>query len=464
MKPFLNQCFSIISTGLIALLFLQCKTVNPTVVLSDDPIQVVNRPNILLLFTDDLGYGDIGIQGATDLQTPNIDNIARQGMTFTQFYANSPVCSPSRASLLTGRYPDMVGVPGVIRQVADQNWGYLKEDAVTMPQLLQEAGYHTGMIGKWHLGYEQPNIPNDKGFQYFKGFLGDMMEDYWTHLRGDINWMRDQKEEINPEGHATDLFTDWAIDYLKMQTNSTQPFFLYLSYNAPHFPIQPPPKWLAKVQQRAPDLPEKRAKNVAFIEHLDFNVGRVMNALKEVGLADNTLVIFTSDNGGAVRFAQSNSPLRGSKQQMFEGGIRVPFYAVWKNKIVAGSTTENVGMLMDLLPTFCEVAQKKMTVEMDGISLLPTLLGQEQVTDNRSLFWVRREGWHYGGQAYYAARLNGYKILQNSAYEPFQFFKIDSDALEETPLDTENNETYKELRTALQQHIRKTGAIPWQKQ
>lgn len=420
-------------------------------------------PNILIIFTDDLGYGDLSIQGATDMRTPNIDNIAKQGMIFKQFYANSPVCSPSRASLLTGKYPDMVGVPGVVRQVEEKSWGYFDENAVTLPQMLNEAGYHTGMIGKWHLGYEKPNIPNSKGFQYFKGFLGDMMDDYWTHLRHGVNWMRENETEITPEGHATDIFTDWTIDYLKERQVKQRPFFLYLTYNAPHFPIQPPQEWLDKVQQREQNITEKRAKNVAFIEHLDFNIGRVMKALKETGLDDNTLVIFTSDNGGALRYAQSNSPLRGSKQQMYEGGIRVPFFASWKGKIAAGSTSDNVGMLMDLLPTFCKVAEKEVTHAIDGISLLPTLLGEEQVTDDRHLFWVRREGWDYGGQAYYAARYKGYKILQNSAYEPLEFFNIAEDELEKAPLNSEGSEVYRKLRMALQEHIKKSGAIPWQK-
>jgi arylsulfatase A-like enzyme len=420
-------------------------------------------PNILIIFTDDLGYGDLSIQGATDMRTPNIDNIAKKGMIFKQFYANSPVCSPSRASLLTGKYPNMVGMPGVVRQVEEKSWGYFDENAVTLPQMLNEVGYHTGMIGKWHLGYEKPNIPNSKGFQYFKGFLGDMMDDYWTHLRHGINWMRENEIEITPEGHATDIFTDWTIDYLKERQVKQQPFFLYLTYNAPHFPIQPPQEWLDKVQQREQNITEKRAKNVAFIEHLDFNIGRIMKALKETGLDDNTLVVFTSDNGGALRYAQSNSPLRGSKQQMYEGGIRVPFFASWKGKIAAGSTSDNVGMLMDLLPTFCKVAEKEVTHAIDGINLLPTLLGEEQVTDDRHLFWVRREGWDYGGQAYYAARYKGYKILQNSAYEPLEFFNIEEDELEKTPLNSEDSKVYRKLRMALQEHIKKSGAIPWQK-
>jgi len=421
-----------------------------------------HRPNILLILTDDLGYGDLSVQGASDLQTPNIDQIAQAGMTLTHFYANSPVCSPSRAALLTGKYPDLVGVPGVIRQVAQESWGHFHENAITLPQLLSEAGYHTGMVGKWHLGYEKPNIPTTKGFQYFKGFLGDMMDDYWTHLRGEQNWMRDQETAIKPEGHATEIFTDWAIEYLQERQEQEQPFFLYLAYNAPHFPIQPPAEWLSKVQQRAPDLESKRAQNVAFIEHLDFNIGKVMNALKETGLNDNTLVIFTSDNGGALRFAQSNHPLRGGKQQMFEGGIRVPFFAQWIGNIPAGSTSQNVGMLMDVLPTLCQVVDQPIQHDIDGISLLPTLLGQEQITDDRPLFWVRREGWHYGGQAYYAARYKGHKILQNSAYEPLQFFHIANDQQEKEPLESGDHAIYLELRAALQEHIRQSGAIPWQ--
>ena len=206
--------------------------------------------NILCILVDDLGYGDLSCQGATDMQTPNIDALSEQGITFTSFYANCPVCSPSRAALLSGKYPDMVGVPGVIRQNINNNWGYLNENAILLPEVLKENDYHSAIIGKWHLGLKTPNIPNEKGFDYFKGFLGDMMEDYWTHLRGGINWMRYNDEVIDPEGHATEMFTDWAIDYLLERKHDKQAFFLYLAYNAPHFPIQPPQEWYDKVRGR----------------------------------------------------------------------------------------------------------------------------------------------------------------------------------------------------------------------
>ena len=420
-----------------------------------------DAPNILCILVDDLGYGDLSCQGATDLQSPNIDALAANGMRFTNFYANSTVCSPSRAALLTGRYPDLVGVPGVIRQNPENNWGNLADDAVLIPSELNPAGYHTGIIGKWHLGLEEPDTPNDRGFTYFKGFLGDMMDDYWDHRRGGINWMRLNREEIDPKGHATDLFTDWTIDFLKERQGEDQPFFLYLAYNAPHFPIQPPQAWLDKVREREPNLTEKRAKNVAFVEHLDYSVGRVMEALKTTGLEENTLVVFVSDNGGALWYAQSNGPLRGGKQDMYEGGIRVPAIFYWKGKIAPGTTSDNTALLMDLFPTFCELAGRKPPENVDGISLVPTLTGQAQDTANRYLYWVRREGGDYGGQAYYAARFGDFKILQNTPFEPIQFFNIGQDELETTPLETDS-EAYRALRAQLKEHIRKAGGVPWQ--
>ena len=174
------------------------------------------RPNVLLILVDDLGYGDLACQGADDMRTPHIDRLAASGMTFTNFYANCPVCSPTRAALLTGRYQDLVGVPGVIRTHPGNNWGYLRHDAVLLPAAMAKAGYHTAMVGKWHLGLAAPNLPNDRGFAHFRGFLGDMMDDYYNHRRHGINYMRKNKTTIDPKGHATDLFSQWAVDYLKV--------------------------------------------------------------------------------------------------------------------------------------------------------------------------------------------------------------------------------------------------------
>ncbi len=421
-------------------------------------------PNIICILVDDLGYGDLSCQGATDLLTPNIDRLGEQGITFKNFYANCPVCSPSRASLLTGKYPDMVGVPGVIRQFEDNSWGYLDPEAVLLPEVLKKKGYQTAIIGKWHLGFEEPNIPNSRGFDYFKGFLGDMMDDYWTHLRGGVNWMRFNQEVINPKGHATDLFTDWTIEYMKERENDKQPFFLYLAYNAPHFPIQPPEEYLKKVVAREKSIDSKRAKNVAFIEHLDHSIGKIMKCLDETGLVENTLVVFTSDNGGSIPHAQSNGALRGGKQQMFEGGIKVPALAFWKGKIQPGSQTETMALLMDLFPSFCKIAGADLNHDVDGVDVSPTILGKPQITDNRFVFWVRREGGQkYNGQSYYAARYGPYKMLQNSAFEPYQYYNLKDDPMEQAPLDPEISSDFIRLRKELQGHIQKSGGVPWQK-
>ncbi len=424
--------------------------------------QPAQPANIICILVDDLGYGDLSCQGGTDIRTPYIDEIAEKGMTFSSFYANCTVCSPSRASLLTGKYPDLVGVPGVIRQNRSNNWGYLHEDAVTLPEVLKNKGYHTAIIGKWHLGLESPNIPNERGFDFFRGFLGDMMDDYWTHLRGGKNWMRYNDEIIQPQGHATDIFTDWSIEYLKNRNEDHQPFFLYLAYNAPHFPIQPPREYLDRVKVRESGISEKRARNVAFIEHLDYSIGKVVVYLEQSGLINNTLLVFTSDNGGSLPHAQSNGNLRGGKQDMYEGGIRVPAIVRWDQKIEAGTRTDNFAMLMDLFPTFCKVAEVNQSTDTDGISILPTLLGQRQITDDRVVFWMRREGHRYGGQAYYAARYKEFKILQNTPYEPIQYFQMVEDPYEKNPLDPKAFEIFDSIRFQLQEHIRQSGLVPWQ--
>ncbi len=421
------------------------------------------RPNILLMLVDDLGYGDLSSYGAPDLKTPHIDSLVAAGMRFDSFYANCPVCSPTRAALLTGRYPDMVGVPGVIRTHAADSWGYLKADALLLSELLGRAGYHTALVGKWHLGLESPNTPTERGFHHFHGFRGDMMDDYWNHRRHGINYMYLNDTKIDPAGHATDLFSQWAAEYITGRMGRAEPFFLYLAYNAPHTPIHPPPAWVEKVTEREPNLGEKRAKLVALIEHLDHGIGTVLQALKQSGQADNTLVVFTSDNGGLVRVGASNGPLRGGKQEMWEGGIREPFCAVWPKRIPAGSRNrDRVAMTMDVYPTICEAAGVTIDHVIDGRSFLPTLLGNDQPWPDRYLFWGRREGNRYGGRAYYAARYGDWKLLQNTPFEPMQLFNLKDDPREQQPL-PKNHPMYAQLFRELRLHIARAGAVPWEK-
>lgn len=423
------------------------------------------KPNVICILVDDLGYGDLSCYGARDIRTPHIDRLMNEGMRFTDFYANSTVSSPSRAALLTGCFPDRVGVPGVIRTHENDSWGYLLPDAVLLPQVLKSQGYHSAIIGKWHLGLETPNTPPERGFDYFKGFLGDMMDDYYTHLRWGNNYMRQGNKTIDPQGHATDLFTDWAIDYIRERSATNgQPFFLYLAYNAPHVPLHPPTEWLERVKKREPGISEKRGKLAALIEHLDDGVGRLMASLEQQEMLENTLVIFASDNGGQADAQASNGILRGAKGDMYEGGIRVCAGFYWKGTIPAGVVTSNFAMLSDIFPTVCDLTGADIPATLDGISIRPTLQGQQQITDDRTVHWMRREGnMRYGGMCYYATRYKDHKIVQNTPWEPVQLFHITEDVRETTPLETKGNKIYESLFKQQMEHIRLAGAIPWSK-
>ena len=334
------------------------------------------KPNFLLILTDDQGYGDVSAYGSPDVRTPNMDRIGAEGMLFTTMRTNCTVCSPSRAALLTGRYADRVGVPGVIRTQPGDSWGYFDPDVPTIADALKKAGYHTALIGKWHLGLESPNLPNERGFTHFHGFLGGMMDSYTTHKREGNNYMRHNMEVIEPQGHATELFSDWAVEYVNERANSQdQPFFLYLAYNAPHFPIEPPTEWLNKVKERMPKIDAKRAKAIAFVEHLDHGIGRVLAALEQTGMADNTVVVFTADNGGSLQHAQNNDPWRGGKQDHYEGGLRVPFMVRWPAHVKAGTRSDYAGLNFDLFPTFIELAGMEPSPALDAVSLAPLLGG-----------------------------------------------------------------------------------------
>ncbi|MCA9038819.1 MAG: sulfatase-like hydrolase/transferase [Planctomycetaceae bacterium] len=445
---------------------LRCLVINLTllILLPICSAADVSRPNILWIVADDLGYGDLGCYGATDMRTPALDQLAGEGMRFTNFYANCPVCSPTRASLMTGCYPDRVGVPGVIRTYPQENWGYLDPGAKLIGNHLKAVGYRTAIVGKWHLGLEAPNQPTDRGFDHFHGWLGDMMDDYYAHRRHDINYMRINEQTIDPEGHATDLFTTWAIEYLQQQQDADEPFFLYLAYNAPHTPIQPPEEWVAKVKQREPGIEEKRAKLVALIEHMDDGIGQVLAALEEAELSEETFVFFTSDNGGQLSVGANNGPLRDGKQSMYEGGIKVPAIARWPGKIAAGSTTEFIGMSMDLFPTALELNERKRPEEIDGHSILPTLLGKDQGPLRDELYFTRREGGTtYGGKTIEALRFHEWKLVQNSPFGPLELFNLKEDPQETNDLREQHPQKYRDLAARLRKHIQRGGEIPWQK-
>ncbi|MGE9267268.1 MAG: sulfatase family protein [Verrucomicrobiales bacterium] len=454
LKPPVQWASSPLLTLLLALLAL----------LAFLPLGAAERPNFLIIFTDDLGYGDVSTYQDSDCQTPHLDQLAKEGLLFTAMRANCTVCSPSRAALLTGKNADCVGVPGVIRSDKKNSWGYFDPAARTLADELNAAGYHSAAIGKWHLGLEAENHPNKRGFTHFHGFLGDMMDDYYTHRRRGENLMRLNGETITPKGHATELFSDWAISYFAERAEKKdEPFFLYLAYNAPHFPIQPPAEWLEKVKQRRPDLPAKRAANVAFVEHLDHEIGRVLAALEKEGLAENTLVAFASDNGGSIPHAQSNKPWREGKQWHYDGGLRTPFTLRWPAKIPAGSTSDYAGLNFDLFPTFLELAGAKPTADLDARSLVPLLNGGE-MPQQRELYFVRREGGsRFGGQAYHALISGDWKLLRNNPYQPLELYHLADDPQEKNNLASQRKDLMKKLAPRLQHHIQRGGATPWQK-
>ncbi len=422
-----------------------------------------DKPNILVIIVDDLGYGDLSSYGATDLKSPRIDALMASGMRFDNFYANCPVCSPTRAALLSGRYQELVGVPGVVRTHAENNWGYLAQDAVLLPEVLKPAGYHSAIVGKWHLGLDEENWPRARGFDFFHGFLGDMMDDYYTHLRHGNHYMKLNEEDVHPEAHATDLFATWAKGYLLDRSVKEEPWFLYLAYNAPHTPIQPPESWTRKVLAREPGIDPKRAKLVALIEHLDDRIGKVMDALHAYGQADNTLVFFVSDNGGQLSVGANCGNLRGGKQDMYEGGIKVPACAVWPGVIEAGARTDFVAMTMDIYATAAEAAGVEVEQAMEGRSFLELLKTGRQEAFDRDLFWTRREGnLRYQGESTWAMRRGPWKLVKNSPMEPWEMYHLENDPLEERDLATKNKAKFSELSAVMRVQIQRGGAVPWQ--
>lgn len=440
-------------------MILRNKTLFAGVLFSSFLFSANKKPNIIFILADDLGLGDLSCQGTSDIKTPNIDKLFSGGLVFSNFHASSTVSSPSRAALLTGRFPIMVGVPGVIRPTETSSFGYFLPSAVTLPTMLKQRNYETALIGKWHLGFESPNLPNDRGFDFFKGFTADMMDDYYTHQREGKQFMYQNRKLISPQGHATDLFTDWAIEYVGKKHKN--PYFLYLAYNAPHQPLQPPKEWEQKVAESKLCSSPTRTKLVALIEHLDFNIGRLYAFLEKNNQLENTIIFFTSDNGGDKGSEANNGATRGYKGDMYEGGIRVPF-AVYHKGTISPAKTDNFAVLSDIFPTLCDYLNISIPHKIDGISLLPIIQGKKMNTDDRFTFWVRSEGGGFMGKTQHAIRYNNYKLVQNNPFEPQRFYNIANDSLEKTPLKNEG-EIFRKMCNAATEHFRKSGAVPSQK-
>jgi arylsulfatase A-like enzyme len=437
-----------------------------------------SRPNIVLILTDDQGFGDVGYAGfANDLETPAMDAIADAGMRFGNFYANSTVCSPTRASILTGRYPALVGVPGTVGRAAQTNMGQFAPTGPTLPELLKATGYHTALIGKWHLGdrvVDQSNLPTRRGFDLYRGFLG-AAGDYYTHDGSNYGWpgdgiMMNGETPLTPSQHVgvhfTDLYTPWAVDYIVERTSGqSQPFFLQLAYMAPHDPVQPPQSYLNTVLAREPGIDPDRAALVALIEHLDASIATIVQTLKDQGVYENTLIVFSSDNGGYLLHEANNGPYRGGKTDMYEGGIRVPTAISWPGRIEPGSSSEQVAASMDLYPTLAEVAGATFNHEIEGRSIVPTLLQtgatpppRDLVFENRSTF--RETRW----EMIYALRRGDWKLVQDVPGGAFELYNLGTDPFETQNRAASQPTVFADLMSALDQHIARTADVPWQRQ
>lgn len=375
------------------------------------PARAEKRPNIVLIVADDLGYGDLGCYGSRVNPTPNVDALAADGLRFTDFHSAGAMCSPTRASILTGCYPQRFGARFDSALSGTEPRGGLPLEAETIAELLSENGYATACFGKWHLGYRAPLLPTRQGFATFRGLLsGD--GDYHTHVdrSGEEDWWSD--ETITMEsGYTTDLLTGHSIEFIEAHRND--PFFLYLPHLAIHFPWQgrdDPPHRIAGTDYTdekwgvIPD-PSNVAPHVrSMIQALDESVGRIIAALERLELRQNTLVVFTSDNGGYIRYGErfsnisSNGPLRGQKVDLYEGGHRVPMILSWPGRIQPGVTDE-LAHSNDFLPTFLNVAGIPSDTNHDGFDLSDLAFRGETLSE-RTLFWrsktqkaVRRGPW-----------------------------------------------------------------------
>ena len=346
------------------------------------------RPNVVFILTDDVGYGDIGSYGARDIRTPNIDRLARQGVKLTDFYA-APTCTPTRAALITGRYQQRVRLERPLGHQGPSLQQGLAATGRSLPQLLKNSGYATALIGKWHLGYKPEFSPNAHGFDQFYGFLSGYI-DFYTHTRGDgLPDLYENAIPVTDSGYMTDLITARAVRFIEQ--SATRPFFIEVAYNAAHWPFQRPdhPSVAANhgaYQSPADSIPATRQDYAAMLERADEGVGRILATLDRLGLSQNTLVIFTNDNGG--EWLSRNAPLFHRKGTLWEGGIRVPAIFRWPARLPRGTTSRQAGITMDLTASILAATRTPVPADaaLEGIDLLPVLEGRTPARE-RTLFW-----------------------------------------------------------------------------
>ncbi len=361
-----------------------------------------SRPNVILMFSDDQGTLDLGCYGSADLHTPHLDALARRGVRFTQFYSAAAICSPSRAALLTGRYPQRAGVPG---NVPIRKHG-LPSAQVTVAEMLKAAGYATGIVGKWHLGVDGPN---NHGFDSFFGHKRGCIDNYshffyWSGPNVHDLW-RDDTEVWEDGVHFGDLMVREAQAFLRRHQD--RPFFLYLPFNLPHYPLQ----GQAKYREMYRDLPSPRREYAALVSTLDDKVGQILATLDELKLTENTLVIFMSDHGHSTEVRTMGGggnagPFRGQKFSFFEAGIRVPAIVSWPGQLPEGEVRDQWATAVDWLPTIAELCGAEVPAGVDGVSIQPLI--------RRADAPAPHEVFHWAGGKQWAVRMGDWKLLRNA--------------------------------------------------
>ncbi len=437
------------------------------------------KPNIIYVLADDLGYGDLSIQGQKKFKTPHIDQMAKEGIRMTNHYSGAPVCAPSRATLMTGMHTGHAYIRGN-KEIQPEGQAPMPGDTQTLAHRLQKAGYTTACIGKWGLGYPgSVSTPQKMGFDYFFGYNCQKKA---HHYFPEYLWENDTKvfypenENGNQGTYSHDAATEKAFEFIKK--NKEKPFFLYIAYAIPHAELVLPEEYLApfkgKFEEPNP-FPDgryygaqahPRAAHAAMISHLDSDIGKLNKLLKDLGLEENTLVIFTSDNGPHLEggadpdFFNSSGDLRGYKRDLYEGGIRVPFVAKWPKTIQAGKVSTHPSAFWDLFPTLCDIAGSPIPENLDGISFLPELLGGKQ-KEHDFLYWE----FHGAGGDKQAVRKGKWKAVRNNIKEantPIELYNLDEDLKETHNLASQYPKVVESMKKIFDKQHLKSDLFPFQ--
>ncbi|WP_290477546.1 MULTISPECIES: sulfatase-like hydrolase/transferase [unclassified Leeuwenhoekiella] len=356
-------------------------------------VQSPALPNVIIILIDDAGFADFGFMGSEDLETPRIDELAASGVVFTDAHVSATVCAPSRAGLMTGKYQQRFGFE------ANGTGGIgLRDEAVTMADVFQSNGYNTYALGKWHLGEEKSDHPNQRGFDEFYGFLSGSRSYFLLKDPGEKNMLQYNGEQVVFEGYLTDVLGDQSTRFI--EESKETPFFMYLAYNAVHTPMEAKAEDLEKYRNHP------RQDLAAMTWSLDQNVGKLIDKLEDLGLRQNTLIYFLSDNGGAHNNQSQNGMLKGWKGNHFEGGHRVPFILSYPSKVVSGKTFDGLSSSLDIFKTSVAATSLKVPkdLQLDGVDLLPYLNGELQGDPHQELFWRKLEES--------AARMGAYKTVR----------------------------------------------------